>query len=402
MRLRLTAVRCLIVLGLLAASSRASAGADVSLSGNLSWATHGSTIDIEAGTVTNNSSGGISGTLQLEIWATSTPYSGGTIHGYVLGTRNLGQLQGGFSFTGISGDVPFTAPPAGTYYTTMTLEQYNGSAFVIADYSTFPGTSTFTGGGGGGGSSLSLGGSVGWSLSGGKLSITAETIDNSGGGTSGSLQLELWATNSPYAGGTIQGYSLGIRSLKPLRAGFHYANVKGAVPFSPPPPGEYYTTLALEEFTSSGYVIVDYVTFDSTSVFGLGNGGIGGGGGGSGTGVQFVNKVAYKITPKKGVVDLKLNEVLNDRFSGVTGTLRVQLWATAAPYAGGTLNGYVMTTRSLGQLAAGYYYQKITSRTSYFPPPPGTYRVVLTLEEYVSGQYVIVDWVNFNSKLKVK
>lgn len=118
-------------------------GYEIDLSGSSSWRTSGSKVDIRVGKVSNQREGGVSGTLRLRLWATSSPYRGATIRGYVLGTRKLGQLQGGYYYSDIYGYVGLTRPPSGTYYTTITLEEYTGSGYVIRDYVTFSGTSRF-------------------------------------------------------------------------------------------------------------------------------------------------------------------------------------------------------------------------------------------------------------------
>ncbi|HWN95779.1 MAG TPA: hypothetical protein VNT99_12150 [Methylomirabilota bacterium] len=240
----------------------------------MSWRRVGTRIDISADRVINDSFGGISGTLRLQIWATTSPYFGGSISGYILGTRSLGQLEGGYQFTGVSGSVPFRAPPAGNYYTTMTLEEYTVNGYVIVDYTTFDGTSSFggvAGGGGGGGGfngDLSIGGFVSWASRGSRVTFTVGDISNDrDSGRSGSLRLRLWATTSPYDGGSIFGYVLGTKKLKPLYGNQYYSSLVQPTTFRRPRSGYYFTTLTLEEFTSDGWVIVDYVTFPGLTRF---------------------------------------------------------------------------------------------------------------------------------------
>ncbi|HZJ16893.1 MAG TPA: hypothetical protein VFD27_17700 [Chthoniobacteraceae bacterium] len=110
------------------------------LSGAVSWATSGNLIDIRAGKVTNRRSSGRSGSLRLRIWATTLPYVGGGIYGYVLGTRNLDPLNAGYYYSNIYGYVTYSPPPHGYYYTTITLEEYTSSGWVISDYIDFSGT----------------------------------------------------------------------------------------------------------------------------------------------------------------------------------------------------------------------------------------------------------------------
>jgi hypothetical protein len=115
----------------------------IKISGNVSWATSGSSINIKADKIQNLSSSSTSGYLRLRIWATRFRYTGGTINGYVLGTRSLSPLAPSYYYPNISGYVPYTRPPAGTYYTTITVEEYTASGWVIRDYVNFSNLSSF-------------------------------------------------------------------------------------------------------------------------------------------------------------------------------------------------------------------------------------------------------------------
>lgn len=86
--------------------------------------------------------------------------------------------------------------------------------------------------------------------------LTAEEIKNfDASGSSGPLQLELWAVAAPFNGGPLTGYKLAEYTLGQLVAGFSYSNVSsGAVPFTPPPAGTWTYTILVTEFTPSGPV----------------------------------------------------------------------------------------------------------------------------------------------------
>jgi hypothetical protein len=115
---------------------------------------------------------------------------------------------------------------------------------------------------------IDLSGSSSWNTSGSYVNIAVDKVSNTNaGGSSGSLRLRLWATRSPYAGGSISGYVLGVHNLNPLPAGYYYSTVHGYVPFSRPPSGYYFTTITLEQYTATGWYISDYVTFSGTTHF---------------------------------------------------------------------------------------------------------------------------------------
>ena len=59
---------------------------EIDLECSCSYHIQGGTITFGAAAVTNDRTGGTSGTLKLKVWATSTPYRGGAIRGHLLAT----------------------------------------------------------------------------------------------------------------------------------------------------------------------------------------------------------------------------------------------------------------------------------------------------------------------------
>jgi len=103
------------------------------------WGASG--IDMKAGSVQNHNASGTSGTLRLELWATTTaPVFGDTISFYLLGpTYVLGTLQAGFQFNNVNSGLlgPYTPPPTGCYFVTLALTEFDGSQYVYVDLVTF-------------------------------------------------------------------------------------------------------------------------------------------------------------------------------------------------------------------------------------------------------------------------
>ncbi|HEV3459374.1 MAG TPA: hypothetical protein VHG32_22730 [Thermoanaerobaculia bacterium] len=115
-----------------------------------------------------------------------------------------------------------------------------------------------------------LGGSVtaNWGASGIRMQVGS--VQNQSGNTSGNLRLELWATTTaPVFGNAITFFRLGPNhDLGTLQSGFQFTNVDTGLvgPYTPPPNGCYFVTVALTEFNGSQYVYVDLVTFTSGGV----------------------------------------------------------------------------------------------------------------------------------------
>jgi hypothetical protein len=107
-----------------------------------------------------------------------------------------------------------------------------------------------------------------WSSSG--IDMKVATISNTRSTTSGTLRLELWATTTaPVFGSNISFFGLGPTfTLGTLMGGFHFSNVDSHLlaPFTPPPNGCYFITVALEEFDGSQFGYVDLVTFTAGGV----------------------------------------------------------------------------------------------------------------------------------------
>jgi predicted flap endonuclease-1-like 5' DNA nuclease len=79
----------------------------------------------------------VSGTLSLELWALSAPYSGGHFSGAPLAGTVLGTLAGQHAWHPEPLDLAFTPPPEGTWHFTLMLREWAGSGYVTRDYSRF-------------------------------------------------------------------------------------------------------------------------------------------------------------------------------------------------------------------------------------------------------------------------
>ncbi len=88
-------------------------------------------------------------------------------------------------------------------------------------------------------------------------------------GTSGTLLLEVWLTETRYNGALkFNGYRLFSKKLGTLQGGWAYNNLKYDFDWERKPPiGTYYVTFMLSEYNPKGgidYALTDYLCFNQT------------------------------------------------------------------------------------------------------------------------------------------
>ncbi len=161
----------------------------------------------------------------------------------------------------------------GTYYLAFHNSSSESHALVYAMYRYSDDSANSSGSGSGSGvgnaSDVNIDGSVSYEIANGLVKIDVERVSNNGGASSGSLGLSLWATNSPYNGGSLSGYQLGSFQLGTLGAGYYYESFTLTDEFNSPPDGDYYISLILTEDVGGQSYIVDYSTFSSRKSFGV-------------------------------------------------------------------------------------------------------------------------------------
>ena len=78
-----------------------------------------------------------------------------------------------------------------------------------------------------------------------------------------------------------------------------------------------------------------------------------------------------------------------------SGTLALQVWATASPYNGELfLRGFKMAEASLGTINGGFLVRDVYARATVIDPSPGRYNIVFVLAEWEFGGFKTVDWEN--------
>lgn len=117
-------------------------------------------------------------------------------------------------------------------------------------------------------SPLVLTGACGCAVENGRVVITIDEIANHRdlGDLSGTLAIELWALERPYSGDGFTGTPLSGTSIGELAGQRALTDCRYDLLFQAPPPGTWYLTLMLREWTAAGHVTRDYVNFTSPYV----------------------------------------------------------------------------------------------------------------------------------------
>lgn len=108
-------------------------------------------------------------------------------------------------------------------------------------------------------------GNCGYALNADRVRITLEQILNprSAGDISGTLVVELWALHQPYHGGYFEGIPLAGLPIGVVFGQHALNQCVYDLAFQEPPPGTWYITLMLREWTAVGYVTRDFRTFNT-------------------------------------------------------------------------------------------------------------------------------------------
>ncbi len=123
---------------------------NIYFNGQASWQQNGNSATLGIPQVINYSEGGLSGALAVQLFATAAPFvPDGQLNpspGVLMASYSYpspGQLCGArYSFNATSASVPFTQPPAGTYYSTMLLTEAVAGGKELKHYINF--SNTFT------------------------------------------------------------------------------------------------------------------------------------------------------------------------------------------------------------------------------------------------------------------
>ncbi len=111
----------------------------------------------------------------------------------------------------------------------------------------------------------------------------------------------------------------------------------------------------------------------------------------SGT-IRFDGPVLFRVKGNQVVLSAKkISNFQNE----ISGDLYLKLWATASPYSGGDMKGFVMGAGKVGKINAGGHFQNYEVTVPHSEPSSGTYYFTMTLTEQKKGSESIIDYMPF-------
>ena len=226
---------------------------------------------------------------------------------------------------------------------------------------------------------LALDGAPSYSVAKSKITIVAPKIINmSPTNNSGPVRLQVWAANTVFSGGEMDGYLLGTTRLSPIPAGGERLSVSNSVPYKAPPNGNYYPTITLEEYDHGQWVVRNYYNGPGPAPFS------------TDAVLSLDGAASWSVTGNTAKINV--DKVSNYATAGRSGNLRLELWTTAAPYTGGPLiddqNGYLIAASNLGRLAGGFSHNNVKRTARYLAPPDGYFFTTLVLSEWNGSEWV--------------
>ena len=193
----------------------------------------------------------------LQLWASDNGFGEHGLAGVKVAEMPLQPLPGSFVATGCCAAMP----PAGAGNRVLGLALVASSADglpQVHDLAVYAADACF--------SLPRLIGNVSCALNDGCAELAIEAIANPRAvdNVSGTLTLEVWALDAPYAGGAWAGSPVASVVVGVLNGGDQWANAYYQVPAAMPPAGAALTVM-LREWTPAGYVTRDYRNFPALS-----------------------------------------------------------------------------------------------------------------------------------------
>ena len=118
--------------------------------------------------------------------------------------------------------------------------------------------------------------------------------------------------------------------------------------------------------------------------------------------LALFGSTAYQVIEDQKQVTISIDRLQSREQGGLSSRIRVQLWATPNQHLGGDVQGSVFGSFELQRKMIGVEnFDDLVRTVAYQRPANGVYFVVLTVEEYVGGRFLIREFRTFTNRLTV-
>jgi DNA uptake protein ComE-like DNA-binding protein len=232
---------------------------------------------------------------------------------------------------------------------------------------------------------VKLGASHGYRFDGDLVSLNAElAVSRDALDQRGQWALQLWACETPYAGGSLSGVKVAEAPVAlPFELGDQQPRLDAATPAHLPTGQRDYSMVLVLASGSAGAFdqVHDFANYPARERFAV---------------PHFEGAVGYRIEADMLVVSVE--RVRNPRSDdNLTGTLALELWALAMPYTGGAIEGVGvrLADTQLERIAGQSALDQVEYAMPFTPPPADRSQLVLMLREWTALGYETRDFCNF-------
>lgn len=106
---------------------------------------------------------------------------------------------------------------------------------------------------------------------------------------------------------------------------------------------------------------------------------------------------SWSFNVGKTTVRITGDEITNESDYETSGSFLLEMYLTKQKYDGNSLSGQKVFSRSYSSMEPNSYYGPIDITHDILPVNPGTYYVTLAVLEYVDGEYMVADYLNFDA-----
>ena len=117
--------------------------------------------------------------------------------------------------------------------------------------------------------------------------------------------------------------------------------------------------------------------------------------------IRLIGTWGFAIDPVHKTVNITGDKMENVEEGNYNTIIKVKLLLTEKPFSGDKETGFIIGESDFEPLLVFKSYENIDKTSDFLMmPPPGSYNVVIIVEELTTDGYIITDYRNFDEKVK--